>query len=139
MNTQHLDVLRATISNRQTKKSESGWQMLANVPYRLSLALRCIELGDAQSLTIWLDEINENRSPEFDAEYGCLVEAANTLLNNWKSLEAIHGLGSLLDYQHRLKSSPANIVGVTSIANAIKFQELNPRVSGDPYWSLKFG
>lgn len=139
MSAGHLDVLRKAISEREATKKGADWQLVSDVPYRVSLALRCVELGDTKGLAIWLNEIENNRSLEFDVEYGRIVEAANSLLKTWSDLEAMHGPGALLDYQHRLKSSPPDIIGIGAIANAIRFQEINPRVSGDRYWSLQFG
>jgi hypothetical protein len=139
MDTGHLDILRKALSQREVTKKEPDWQLVSAIPYRVSLALRCVELGDTKGLAIWLNEIGNQRSPEFDIEYGPIVEAANRLLKTWSDLEATHGPGALLDYQHRLKSSPPDIVGIGAIANAIRFQEINPRVPGDRYWSLQFG
>ena len=134
-----MDVIRTAIAAMVEKKKDQSWQFASNSPYRLDVALRCAELGDTRGLSIWLRKIDENLTTDPLGEHQALVVALNGLLKRWQDLEAIHGVGALLDYQTRLRASPADVVGLSRIECAKRFQEINGRVPDDPFWALQFG
>lgn len=109
------------------------------MPYRIDVALRCVELGDVTGLAIWLQKIDDNLSTDSIADHDQLVSSLKTLLKKWIEIEFEHGNGALLDYKHCLKNSPPHVVGVSRTENAALFQGAKIRVSGNPYWALQFG
>lgn len=139
MNATYLDIIRQTIALRLEKKNEANWQRTSTTPFRIDVALRCVELGDVTGLAIWLQKIDDNLSTDPIAGHDQLVSSLKTLLTKWIEIESEHGDGALLDYKHCLKSSPSHVVGLVRIENAALFQDSKIRVSGNPYWALQFG
>jgi hypothetical protein len=107
------------------------------LPLNIGLAVRSVELGDVQSLEVWLDEANRSEEA-LEQAFMPLLSALGTLLRSWQNLEKIHGTGALLDYLHCIKHSHENVIGAARILNAKRFQETRDRISGDPYWALGF-
>lgn len=138
MGAAHLNVIREALAKRAQQNVDPTWQWKSTEPYRLSVALCCVELGDAKGLGIWIKAIQENISTAPLGENEPIVSAAKHVHARWCELEEVHGVGALLDYQRRLRSSPPHIVGIEAIENAIRFQKTKSRVPGDPYWALQF-
>lgn len=139
MNGNYLNVLRTAIAQRAEAAKEPNSQWTSEMPYRISVALCCVELGDTRGLDMWLTRIEENPSPDPLGIYEPIVTAAKLLLVRWQEVEAVFGAGALLDYASCLRSSPAEIFGVQRIENARRFQETRNRVADDPFWALQFG
>lgn len=139
MDIDHLSVLEAAINERTEKAKDPDWQWTSDVPYRVSVALSCVERGDTKGLAIWLQRIEENLSTDPTGSYEPTIAAAQLLLNKWQLLEELNGAGALLDYEYWLQRSPAEFFGLDRIENAKRFQASRGRVAGDPLWALQFG
>lgn len=134
-----MDIISRAIADRIENLKDPHWQFTSETPSEIDLAVRCAQLGDASGLQLAMQSLAKRRDKQKLDGYEELIAAFKQLSLRWEHVEAAHGDGALLDYEHCLAVSPAHIVGAERIKNACRFQSVNNRVSDDPCWALRYG